>query len=73
MAKIYVGNLPFGRQGTTHQAAPNSPPARRFFEGKLNEGAPSSVFPRHVRQQLDSGLEVSLSDTASASESGESD
>lgn len=73
MAKIYVGNFPFGRESTAPQATPNSPRARRVFEGKLNEGAPSSVFPRHVRQQLDSGLEVSLSDTASASESGKID
>lgn len=59
MAKIYVGNLPFGRDGGT--VTPKMPTAtRKYFSGQLNEGAPSSVFPRHVRQQLDSGKEVEL-------------
>jgi len=58
VAKIYVGNLPFGREGAT--ATPGQPVTRKYFSGQLNEGAPSSVFPRHIRQQLDSGEEVAL-------------
>lgn len=69
MAKIYIGNMPFGRGGA--QTVPGTVPTRKVFEGQLNEGKPSSVFPKDLRQRLDKGLEVALSDVSKASEGDE--
>lgn len=62
MTKIYVGNLPFGRADETPQTVVSPSPRRQVYEGKLNEGVPSSVLPQDLRRQLDSGQEVALAE-----------
>lgn len=41
------------------KSIPPAPAGRRFFDGKSNEGMPSSVLPSEVRKKLDNGEEVS--------------